>query len=87
MVTVSEMPSHPTGFTGAYMSEIGERHIPYLRELAERVHAHGCWRPFIRFTLSLCGPEGRTGRPVLPQSHWLPPRTLQRAILRAWVSR
>lgn len=41
MVTVSEMPSHPTGFTGAYMSEIDERHIPYLRELADRVHAHG----------------------------------------------
>lgn len=42
MVTVSEMPSHPTGFTGAYMSEIDERHLPFLQELADRIHAHGC---------------------------------------------
>lgn len=67
MVTVSEMPSHPTGFTGAYMSEIDERHIPYLRELAERVHAHDCK------VLQMIHHVGRQHNPLYSQREgWAP---------------
>lgn len=67
MVTVSEMPSHPTGFTGAYMSEIDERHIPLLRELADRVHAHGCK------VLQMIHHVGRQHNPLYSQREgWAP---------------
>lgn len=67
MVTVSEMPSHPTGFTGAYMSEIDERHIPYLRELTDRVHAHDCK------VLQMIHHVGRQHNPLYSQREgWAP---------------
>jgi mycofactocin system FadH/OYE family oxidoreductase 2 len=67
MVTVSEMPAHPTGFTGAYMSEIDERHIPFLRELADRVHAHDCK------VLQMIHHVGRQHNPLYSQREgWAP---------------